>query len=161
MKATWRGQMIERAIEPSRWTVYQDFPRESVRVDLLRASDIAVQHCWVRSSGNVSPLTSMELLSRYNRFPQLGNEKSGRMPNAQGGLGMTHSNLKVEALGPCIYVAMRGSCLRMTFRRQEAPWLSVYDLGPDDADAKVTQAEFRALAWAAANAKARELDWLK
>ena len=38
---------------------------------------------------------------------------------------MTHSNLRVEVQGPFILVAMRGTCLRAKFRKQEAPWLAM------------------------------------
>jgi hypothetical protein len=55
---------------------------------------------------------------------------------------------------------MRGTCFRVKYRKQEAPWLSVQEYGPDDPDATITLSEFRALAWAAANDKARELGWL-
>ena len=53
-----------------------------------------------------------------------------------------------------------GTCFRVKYRKQEAPWLSVQEYGPDDPDATITLSEFRALAWAAANDKARELGWL-
>ncbi len=42
----------------------------------------------------------------------------------------------------------------------EAPWLIAQEYGPDDPDATITLSEFRALAWVAANDKARELGWL-
>ena len=74
---------------------------------------------------------------------------------------MTHSDLmKVEVQGPEILVAMRGTCLSMKYRKQEAPWLVAQDYGPDDPGASVTLAEFRALAWVAANDKAKELGWI-
>jgi hypothetical protein len=65
---------------------------------------------------------------------------------------MTHSDLmKLEVQGAAIFVAMRGTCFRMKYRKPEAPWLVALDYGPDDPGASVTQSEFRALAWAAAN----------
>ena len=71
---------------------------------------------------------------------------------------MTHSDfVRVKVQGADILVAMRGSCFRMKYRKQEAPWLIAH--GPDDPGATITLSEFRALAWAAANDKAREL-WL-
>jgi hypothetical protein len=74
---------------------------------------------------------------------------------------MTHSDLvRIEVQGADILVAMRGTCFRVKYRKQEAPWLSVQEYGPDDPDATITLSEFRALAWAAANDKARELGWL-
>ena len=67
---------------------------------------------------------------------------------------------EIEVQGADILVAMRGTCFRVKYRKQEAPWLSVQEYGPDDPDATITLSEFRALAWAAANDKARELGWL-
>lgn len=85
--------------------------------------------------------------------------KSGRRPDA--GSQMTHSNLRVEVLGNTIMVAMRGTCLRAKYRKQEAPWLATDEYGPDDPDAAVTFSEFRNLAWAAANDRARQLGWVR
>jgi hypothetical protein len=68
--------------------------------------------------------------------------------------------MKVETQGADIFVAMRGTCFRVKYRKQEAPWLIAQEYGPDDPDATITFSEFRALAWAAANDKARELGWL-
>jgi hypothetical protein len=73
---------------------------------------------------------------------------------------MTHSNLKVEVQGSYILVAMRGTCLRAKYRKQEAPWLATEEYGPDDPEATITPSEFRALAWAAANDAARQLGWI-
>ena len=70
-----------------------------------------------------------------------------------------HSGLKLEVQGCYIVVAMRGTCLRMKFRKQEAPWLAV-DEYEDDQDAHITLKEFRAIAWEAANERARELGWV-
>ena len=73
---------------------------------------------------------------------------------------MTHSDMKVEVQRPCIIVGMRGTCLRVTYLKGPAPWLVPCEYGPDDPDAKITLSEFRALAWAVANDKARELGWI-
>ena len=73
---------------------------------------------------------------------------------------MTHSKLKVEVQGSYILVAMRGTCLRAKYRRQEAPWLATDEYGPDDPEATITFSEFRGLAWAAANDAARQLGWI-
>ena len=71
---------------------------------------------------------------------------------------MTHSDLvRIEVQGADILVAMRGTCFRVKYRKQAAPWLIAYEYGPDDPDATITLSEFRALAWAVANDKAREL----
>ena len=53
-----------------------------------------------------------------------------------------------------------GTCFRVKYRKQEAPWLVTREYGPDDPDATISLSEFRAIAWAAANDKARELGWL-
>ena len=68
--------------------------------------------------------------------------------------------LKVDVQGPEIAIVMRGTCLRMAYRKGDAPWLVCVEHGPDDPEARVTLTEFRALAWTAANAKARELGWI-
>ena len=73
---------------------------------------------------------------------------------------MTHSNLRVEVRGSCILVAMRGTSLRAKFRKQEAPWLAM-DEYEEDTGALITLQEFRARAWEAANAKARDLGWVR
>jgi hypothetical protein len=74
---------------------------------------------------------------------------------------MTHSNLRVEVLGNTIMVAMRGTCFRAKYRKQEAPWLATDEYGPDDPEAAVTFSEFRNLAWQAANDRARQLGWVR
>jgi hypothetical protein len=73
---------------------------------------------------------------------------------------MIHSNLRVEIQGPCILVALRGTCFRAKYRKQDAPWLAT-DEYTEDSEAPITFKEFRALAWAAANEKARHLGWVK
>jgi len=74
---------------------------------------------------------------------------------------MTHSNLIVEVQGSYILVALRGTCFRAKYRKQEAPWLATDEYGPDDPGAAITLSEFRNLAWAAANEAARQLGWIK
>ena len=71
---------------------------------------------------------------------------------------MIHSNLRVEVGGHYIVVAMRGTCLRARFRKQDAPWLAM-DGYEQDSEAPITLKEFRALAWEAANEKARGRGW--
>ena len=73
---------------------------------------------------------------------------------------MIHSNLRIEVQGHYIVVAMRGTCLRARFRKQDAPWLAM-DGYQEDSEAPITLKEFRAVAWEAANEKARELGWIK
>jgi hypothetical protein len=74
---------------------------------------------------------------------------------------MNHSNLKVEVQGTQLLVAMRGTCFRAKYRKQEAPWLATEEYGPDDPEAPITFSEFRSLAWAAANETARRLGWIR
>ena len=73
---------------------------------------------------------------------------------------MTHSHLRVEVQGPYILVAMRGTCLRARFRKQEAPWLAV-DEYEEDSEASIDFKEFRTLAWEAANERGRQLGWIR
>ena len=76
-------------------------------------------------------------------------------------MSVAHSNLKVEVQGPNITVALRGTCLRAKYRRQDAPWLATEEYGPEDPEAGVTLSEFRSLAWTAANEMARRLGWVR
>lgn len=73
---------------------------------------------------------------------------------------MIHSNLRLEVQGPYIVVAMRGTCLRARFRKQDAPWLAM-DGYEEDSGAQITFKEFRTLAWEAANERACELGWIR
>ena len=73
---------------------------------------------------------------------------------------MTHSNLKIEVQDPYILVAMRGTCLRAKYRKQDAPWLAPEEYG-EDPEAAITFSEFRALAWEVANEAARKLGWIR
>ena len=70
------------------------------------------------------------------------------MPNRQ----MFHSNLRVQVQGFSILVAMRGTCFRAKYRKQDAPWLALEEYA-GDSEAAITFKEFRALAWEAANEK--------
>jgi len=74
---------------------------------------------------------------------------------------MTHSKLRVEVRGPYILVALRGTCLRAVYRKQEAPWLATDEYGPEDPEAPITFSEFRTLAWTAANEMAQQLGWIR
>ena len=78
------------------------------------------------------------------------------MPSRQ----MIDANLRVEVQGFYILVAMRGTCFRAKYRKQDAPWLAL-DEYAGDAEAAITFNEFRTLAWEAANEKARSLGWVK
>ena len=73
---------------------------------------------------------------------------------------MIHSNLRIEVQGSYILVAMRGTCFRAKYRKQDAPWLAM-DEYVEDPEASTTFTEFRSLAWEAANERARQLGWVK
>ena len=70
-------------------------------------------------------------------------------------------NLRVDVHDPYILVALRGTCFRAKYRRQDAPWLATDEYGPEDPEATITSNEFRTLAWAAANEEARQLGWIR
>ena len=55
---------------------------------------------------------------------------------------MIHSNLRVEVQGSYILVAMRGTCFRAKYRKQEAPWLAM-DEYAEESEAPITFQEFR------------------
>jgi hypothetical protein len=73
---------------------------------------------------------------------------------------MTHSDLRVEVQDPYILVAVRGTCLRAKYRKQDAPWLAPEEYG-EDPEAAITFSEFRTLAWEVANEAARQLGWIR
>ena len=73
---------------------------------------------------------------------------------------MIHSNLRVEVQGFYIVVAMRGTCFRAKYRKQDAPWLAPEEYG-EDPEAEITFGEFRTLAWEVANETARQLGWIR
>ena len=73
---------------------------------------------------------------------------------------MIHSKLRIEVQGSYILVALRGTCFRAKYRKQDAPWLAL-DEWVEDSEASITFREFRTLAWEAANEKARDLGWVK
>jgi len=92
------------------------------------------------------------------KFSPLGWQR--RVGVSRRGEEMIHSNLSVEVQGSYILVAMRGTCFRAKYRKQDAPWLAL-DEYAGDAEAAITFNEFRTLAWEAANEKARSLGWVK
>jgi hypothetical protein len=76
-----------------------------------------------------------------------------------GGVGMAQE-LMIDVHGTEISIHIRGTCLKTTDRKCEAPRLVCTELRADDPEAIFTRDEFKALAWNAANAKARELGWI-
>jgi hypothetical protein len=75
-----------------------------------------------------------------------------------GEMKMTQPDLRVEVQDPYILVAMRGTCLRAKYRKQDASWLAPEEYG-EDPEATITFSEFRTLAWEVANEAARQLGW--
>jgi hypothetical protein len=73
---------------------------------------------------------------------------------------MTYSDLRVEVQDSHILVAMRGTCLRAKYRKQDAPWLAPEEYGQDP-EAMITFSEFRILAWEVAHEAARQLGWIR
>ena len=54
--------------------------------------------------------------------------------------------IKVDVHGPEISVSVRGTCLKTTYRKGDAPWLVCIELKTDDPQAVFTREQFRALA---------------
>jgi len=74
-----------------------------------------------------------------------------------GGPGMAQE-LIIDVHRNEISVSVRGTCLKMTCRKSEAPWgLICTELRAEDPEAIFTRDEFKTLAWSTANAKAREM----
>jgi hypothetical protein len=69
-------------------------------------------------------------------------------------------NLIVEIQAREIVVRMRGTTLRAAYVKGASPWLAMRDLASFDPDAPINSTDFRALAWEAANVKAREIGWI-
>src|SRR4029078_11512513 len=60
-----------------------------------------------------------------------------------------------------ISISVRGTCLKMTCRKSEAPWgLTCTELRAEDPEAIFTRDEFKTLSWTTANDKAREMGWI-
>lgn len=73
---------------------------------------------------------------------------------------MDHQNLVVEITSREIVVRMRGTSLRAAYFKGASPWLTMTDLVSADPDAPINSSDFRAIAWEAANIKAREIGWI-
>ena len=69
--------------------------------------------------------------------------------------------LLVDVRGPEISISVRGTCLKMTCRKSDAPWgLMCTELRAEDPEAIFTRDEFKTIAWTTANDKAREMGWI-
>jgi hypothetical protein len=71
--------------------------------------------------------------------------------------------LSVEVQGDDLFVSLPGTTYVVTYYRATAfpqQLLTKSHSGREDQDTPMTQAEFHARAWKAANAKARELGWI-
>ncbi len=66
--------------------------------------------------------------------------------------------LVIDVHGQEISVHVRGTTLKTTYRKGEAPWLICTELKADDPEAAYTREQ--SLSWTAANQKARELGWI-
>lgn len=69
-------------------------------------------------------------------------------------------NLIVEIASREIVVRMRGTTLRAAYFKGASPWLTMTSLPSADPDAPINSSDFRAIAWEAANVKAREIGWI-
>ena len=68
--------------------------------------------------------------------------------------------LVIDVHGKEISIHVRGTTLRTTYRKGEAPWLVCTELKADDPEAAYTREQFKSVSWTAANQKARELGWM-
>lgn len=68
--------------------------------------------------------------------------------------------LVIDVHGKEISVHVRGTSLRTTYLKGEAPWLICTELKADDPEAACTREQFKSASWTAANQKARELGWI-
>ena len=68
-------------------------------------------------------------------------------------------DLQVSVMDDAIIVTMRGTSYSVTYRKRDEPWLHASNIR-DDKDSPISKFTFRARAWAAANEKARELEWI-
>jgi hypothetical protein len=66
---------------------------------------------------------------------------------------------RVAIVDDAIVVTMPGTSYSVTYHKSDAPWLVASDIR-DDPKSPIGRFTFRAHAWAAANDKARELDWI-
>jgi hypothetical protein len=74
---------------------------------------------------------------------------------------MRGQRLRVEVVGSKIIVAMLGTSFKVTYEKsQDVRGLVATSFhGRNRQETKITLPEFLALAWTAANSKARDLDW--
>jgi hypothetical protein len=75
-------------------------------------------------------------------------------------MGGHKQNLIVEIISHEIVVRMRGTALRAAYFKNASPWLTMKNLVCADPDAPINSSDFRAIAWEAANIKAREIGWI-
>jgi len=74
----------------------------------------------------------------------------------------SNNDLRVLVIleGDTIVVTMPGTGYSISYRKlHDTPWLVASDVR-DDLDSQISKHTFRAQAWVAANAKARELGWI-
>jgi hypothetical protein len=68
-------------------------------------------------------------------------------------------DVQVSVVNDAIIVTMPGTSYSVTYRKRGDPWLHASKIR-DDKDSPISKWTFRARAWAAANEKARELEWI-
>ena len=74
----------------------------------------------------------------------------------------TENDLRVLVMldADTIVVTMPGTRYSISYRKvRDMPWLVASDIR-DDPDSPISKFKFRALAWTAANDKARDLGWI-
>ena len=113
---------------------------------------------WAKSRSYAKPNNPLPLWISVERIGKLL-RRDYDFDFKRGGVRMAQE-LMVDVHGPEISVFVRGTCLKTTYRKGNAPWLVCTELRADDPEAILTRDEFRALAWTAANAKAREMGWI-
>ena len=73
----------------------------------------------------------------------------------------TDTEISVTLEGQFIVVTLPKTSFRAAyFKSPDSPWLTQSNYMTDDAEAPISRTEFHALAWRAANEKARELGWI-
>jgi hypothetical protein len=68
-------------------------------------------------------------------------------------------DVQVSVVNDAIVVTMPGTSYSVTYHKRTEPWLHASGIR-DDKDSPISTSTFRALAWIAANDKARELGWI-
>jgi hypothetical protein len=89
----------------------------------------------------------------------LSNVTCSRIWERQRRSDIISENILVEMSDRGIVVRLRGTSMRAIYAKGDNPWLTQTRI-IEDKDAGMKLIEFWALAWTAANDKARELGWI-